>query len=208
MTRSRKAIFLDKDGTLLEDEPYNVDPNLIRLMPGAAEAARALREAGYLIVVVTNQSGVARGLYPESALTPLRQALATLLRAAGADVDGFYWCPHHPGGSIARYARQCSCRKPEPGLLLRARDELRVDLRESWMVGDILDDVEAGRRAGCHVCLVNNGHETEWVLTRDRVPELVVRDLRELARHVLSRRWKEGRPRDPAPIRRSTGMIA
>src|SRR5262249_4861484 len=105
----RRAVFFDKDGTLIEDVPYNEDPALIRLAPGASEALRLLRDAGFRLIVVSNQSGVAHGLFPESALCNVEAKLRELLAAAGVALDGFYWCPHHPSGSVAAYAVACDC---------------------------------------------------------------------------------------------------
>ena len=161
------AIFLDKDGTLLEDVPYNVDPAHMRLGAGVATGVRRLHEAGFALVVVTNQSGVARGYFPESAIAPMERHLRHLL---GVPLAGFYYCPHHPAGTVARYAFRCRCRKPEPGMLRRAAAELNLDLERSWLVGDILNDVEAGWRAGCRTVLLDNGNETEWILTPGRSP--------------------------------------
>ena len=175
------AVFLDKDGTLVENIPYNVDPDLIRLVPGAVGGLRALGNAGYRLVVVSNQSGVARGLFSIDALEHLQHRLRELLGDAGITLDGLYFCPHHPDGSVAEYAFECSCRKPAGGLLLRAARDHGIDLMRSWMIGDILDDVEAGRRAGCRTVLIDSGNETEWVLSRDRMPDHVVRDVGEAA---------------------------
>ncbi len=176
-----RAVFLDKDGTLIEDVPYNVDPARIRLMPGAAPGLRQLHAAGYLLIVVSNQSGVARGYFPEEALAGVRQRLTELLAEVGVPLAGFYYCPHHPAGQVSRYAWPCDCRKPLPGLLLRAASDFRIDLGRSWLIGDILDDVEAGRRAGCRTILLDNGHETEWVFSSKRTPDQVAADLAEAA---------------------------
>jgi histidinol-phosphate phosphatase family protein len=185
MAVTDRAVFLDKDGTLIEDVPYNVDPAQIRLTPGAVEGLRLLRGAGFRLIVVSNQSGVARGYFPEAALAGVEAKLRELLAAGGAALDGFYYCPHHPGGSVAAYAVACDCRKPLPGLLLRAADDHGIDLARSWLVGDILNDVEAGRRAGCHTVLLDNGHETEWVFSDLRRPDRVAADLAEAARVIL-----------------------
>ena len=175
--RTIRAVFLDKDGTLVENVPYNVDPTRIRLAPGAADALRTLASAGYLIVVVSNQSGVARGLFDVSRLAEVERTLDDLLSREGISLDGFYFCPHLPGGSVAPYAIACECRKPAPGMLFRAAEELGIDLDRSWMVGDILDDVEAGRAAGCRTVFVDVGNETEWVRSPARVPDHVALDL-------------------------------
>jgi D,D-heptose 1,7-bisphosphate phosphatase len=182
----RAAVFLDKDGTLVEDVPYNVDPGLIQLADGAEEALRMLHAAGYLLVVVTNQSGVARGLFEEAALAPVEHRLRVLLGRAGVPLAGLFYCPHHPEGSVEAYAVDCTCRKPADGLLRQAACEHGIDLARSWMIGDILHDVEAGRRAGCRTILLDVGHETEWALTPLRTPHVVARGLLEAARVVGS----------------------
>jgi histidinol-phosphate phosphatase family protein len=185
MTRER-AVFLDKDGTVVVDIPYNVDPGLMRLAPGAVEGLPLLHRAGYRLVVFTNQSGVARGYFEEQALSAVERRLRALLEEIGAPLDGFYHCPHHPAGVVTRYARHCECRKPAPGLILRAAADLALDPWSSWAVGDILDDVEAGNRAGCRTILVDNGGETEWASGPHRQPHHVARDLAEAAQVITA----------------------
>jgi len=155
-------------------------------MPGAGEGLRRLGAAGYRLVVVSNQSGVARGYFPEAALAAVEARLRALLAAEGVTLDGFYCCPHLPEGVVKQYAVGCDCRKPAPGLLLRAAQEQELDLARSWLVGDILNDVEAGRRAGCRTVLIDNGNETEWVLSPERRPHLVAAGLAEAARRILA----------------------
>jgi D-glycero-D-manno-heptose 1,7-bisphosphate phosphatase len=173
----RPAVFLHKDGTLVEDIPYNVDPTRIRLMPDAGSALRSVAGDGYRLVVVSNQSGVARGLFSEPAVRGVGRRLRELLEAEGVELDAFLYCPHLADGSVPSYAMECQCRKPKPGLLLRAAEELSLDVGKSWMVGDILDDVEAGRAAGCRTVLVDVGNETEWVPSGAREPDVVVPSL-------------------------------
>jgi D-glycero-D-manno-heptose 1,7-bisphosphate phosphatase len=180
-----RAVFLDKDGTLVEDVPHNVDPGQVRLRPGARAGLSALHAAGYRLVVISNQSGVARGLFPEWRLRAVEARLRELL-AGGAPLDAFYFCPHHPQGAVAAHAADCACRKPSPGLLVRAAAERGLDLASSWMVGDILDDVEAGRRAGCRTVLLEDGGETEWRLSQERLPHHLAGDLWEAARIILA----------------------
>jgi D-glycero-D-manno-heptose 1,7-bisphosphate phosphatase len=181
-----KAIFLDKDGTLIDDVPYNVDPDRIRLAPGTADGLPRLHAAGYRLFVVSNQSGVARGLFAESALGGVETRLRTLLADLGVPLAGFFYCPHHPEGNVGHYAIACDCRKPAPGLILRAAREQGIDVGRSWLVGDILDDIEAGRRAGCRTVLIDNGNETEWVLTPGRRPDFRAADLAEAAHIILA----------------------
>lgn len=181
----KRAVFLDKDGTLIDNVPYNVDPARIRLAQGAGEALRMLADAGYRLFVVSNQSGVARGCFGEEALAAVERRIRELLRAEGVEIDAFAWCPHHPDGTVPAYARACDCRKPAPGMLIGLAARHDVDLPRSWMVGDILDDVEAGRRAGCRTMLVDDGGETEWVRGPHREPHHVVPDLAAAARAIL-----------------------
>jgi len=164
-----KAVFLDKDGTLVENVPYNVDPARIRLAQGAEEALSRLAAEGFGIIVISNQPGVALRLFDEDALRGVERHLRGLV-----PLTDFYYCPHAPGAG-------CACRKPRCGLLLEAARDYGVDLAGSWMVGDILDDVEAGRRAGCRTVLVDNGNETEWQLDDHRRPHAKVAGLVEAA---------------------------
>jgi D-glycero-D-manno-heptose 1,7-bisphosphate phosphatase len=198
MIGSRRAVFLDKDGTLIEDVPYNVDPARIRLLPGAVAGLRALHRAGFLLIVVSNQSGVARGYFPEAALAAVEERLRALLAAVGVPLAGFYYCPHHPDGVVPEYAVSCLCRKPSHGLLVRAGREHDIDPAASWFVGDILDDIEAGHRAGCRTVLVDNGGETLWELSPDRTPDFVAHDLAEAARIIAEDApepaWEPGLP--------------
>lgn len=183
---SRRTVFVDKDGTLIEDVPYNVDPARIVLQPGAATGLRRLQRAGYLLVVVSNQSGVARGYFEEVALAVVEQRIRAMLHAEGVDLDGFYYCPHHPGGAVPAFSVHCLCRKPMPGMLHRAATDLEIDLRRSWLIGDILHDIEAGRSAGCRTVLLDNGHETEWHLSAMRTPHEVAPNIAIAAERILA----------------------
>jgi histidinol-phosphate phosphatase family protein len=180
------AVFLDKDGTLIDDLPYNVDPARIRLAPGALEGVARLHACGFVLVVVTNQAGVALGMFQEAALRAVERRLQALVGDAGVALAAMYWCPHHPAGRVGRYAIECGCRKPQPGLLRRAARDLAIDLERSWMVGDILDDVEAGRRAGCRTVLLDNGHETEWRVSPLRLPHLLLPTLSRAAEAIVA----------------------
>jgi len=184
--RSVKAVFLDKDGTLIEDVPYNVDPLKIRLCAGAVEGVQRLAAAGYELFIVTNQSGVARGYFPESALVAVEKHLRRVLGDFGVAISGFYYCPHHPQGIVEEFAIDCDCRKPRPGLLKKAAQENHIDLFQSWFVGDILNDVEAGNIAGCRTILIDNGNETEWQLSRQRLPHHIVKDLTAAAKVITA----------------------
>jgi histidinol-phosphate phosphatase family protein len=175
----RRAVFLDKDGTLVEDVPYSADPALLRFTPHALPALQALQRAGYALVVVSNQPGLALGRFSVGDFERLRAALQDKLRReAGVHLDGLFFCPHAPDAG-------CDCRKPAPGLLLRAAVALGLDLARSWMVGDILNDVEAGYRAGCRGVLLDVGHETLWQFTPLRRPAHRAKDLLDVAGFIL-----------------------
>ena len=178
-----RAVFIDKDGTLVHDVPYNVDPSRLALRADAGPALRALQEAGYALVLVTNQAGVALGRFPEAALAPLWDAIRERLEENGVKLTAVYYCPHHPAGHGV-YARRCDCRKPQDGLLRRAACAHGIDLAQSWMIGDILDDVEAGHRAGCRSVLLDVHSETEWNVTPLRTPDYVAPDLISACCHI------------------------
>ena len=156
-------------------------------MTGAGPALRRWAGEGYRLVVVSNQSGVARGYFRESDLGAVAQCLARLMQREGVTLHGFYYCPHFPDGAIARYAVDCDCRKPRPGMILRACAELDLDCANSWLVGDILDDVEAGNRAGCRTVLIDRGSETEWRVTPERQPLYTAADIDDAARYIAAR---------------------
>lgn len=145
---SARAVFLDRDGVVNVDHGYVGRWQDFEFVPGAVDAMRRLHEAGWKLVVVTNQSGIARGYYSEADYEALTTRMKAELAAAGAPLAGVYHCPHHPKGSVAAYARDCDCRKPAPGLILRAQRELGLSLADSVMVGDKPSDAEAARAAG------------------------------------------------------------
>lgn len=151
---STRAVFLDRDGVVVDDPGYLSDPAALRLLPGVGEAIAALRAAGWRVVLVTNQSGVARGYFSEARLAEIHARLGELLARAGAALDAVYYCPHHPEAEVVAYRRACDCRKPAPGLLQAAARDLGLDLAECWMIGDRAADVAAGRAAGCRTILV------------------------------------------------------
>jgi D-glycero-D-manno-heptose 1,7-bisphosphate phosphatase len=181
-----KAVFIDKDGTLIPDVPYNVDPQKIKLYEGAGSRLKELKALGYLLIVVSNQSGIAKGYFTKEALNIVEHKLQLELQADGIQLDGFYYCPHHPDGKINEFSVSCDCRKPKPGMLITAANDFQIDLTQSWMVGDILNDVEAGNKAGCKTILVNNGNETEWVVNIDRLPTAVAPTLHEALNYILN----------------------
>jgi D,D-heptose 1,7-bisphosphate phosphatase len=173
-----KAVFLDRDGTLIANRHYSSDPDEIELLDGVVEGLLRLREAGYRLVLVSNQSGVARGYFDEAAVARMHDRLQRMLDAHGAALDGLEYCPHHPEGTVSPYDVECACRKPAPGMLRRAARKHGVNLSASWMVGDIKDDVEAGRRSGARTILV--GPETS-----PTPPDYRAEDFTGAIRHIL-----------------------
>jgi len=182
---AKKAIFIDKDGTLIPDLPYNVDPAKITLAVDSVKGLRQLQRAGYKLFVVTNQSGIAMGMFEPSALWRVEFKIRGLMAREGLYLGGFYYCPHHPEGALAAYRLDCNCRKPAPGLILKAAADYDVDLSQSWMIGDILNDVEAGHNAGCRSIIIDNGNETEWDLNRNRIPDAMVKNINQAAEYIL-----------------------
>jgi D-glycero-D-manno-heptose 1,7-bisphosphate phosphatase len=159
--KRQTAVFLDRDGTINEEVGYLDGPEKLKLIPGAAEAIRLINASGMKAVVVTNQSGVARGLFDEVVVGAVHARLQELLLMEGGTLDGIYFCPHHPTNGRGRYLLSCDCRKPAPGLLLKAAAELNLDPACSYMVGDTLKDIEAGERAGARGVLVRTGYGAE-----------------------------------------------
>ncbi|HEY0605234.1 MAG TPA: D-glycero-beta-D-manno-heptose 1,7-bisphosphate 7-phosphatase [Herpetosiphonaceae bacterium] len=182
---ARRAIFLDRDGTLNVEVNYLHRIEDLVLVPGAAEAVRSLSEAGFLVVVVTNQAGIARGYYDEAALHTLHEEIQRRLAAEGGRIDAFYFCPHHP-----EFGGVCECRKPAPGMLRQAAHDHGIDLHRSWLIGDTSGDIGAGHAVGCRTILVRSGYgaQAEAALGSGGAPrpEAIVADLRAAAAYVLA----------------------
>ena len=181
----KPAVFLDRDGTIIEEVHYIAEPAQVRVLPGAADAIRVLRAAGFACVLITNQSAVGRGLAAPDSIGRVQAEVERQLHSSGASVDGFYFCTAPPR-SGDRTTIDHPDRKPGPGMLLRAARELGLDLARSWMVGDMLSDLLAGRNAGCRgVILVRTGHgarsEPEAAAAADHVAD----DLAGAANHIL-----------------------
>jgi D-glycero-D-manno-heptose 1,7-bisphosphate phosphatase len=156
----KRALFLDRDGTLVEPRHYPSKPGDLILSDGIGPLLRIFQDAGWELVVVTNQSGLARGYFTEDDLEKMHAWLRKMLGEWGIELNSIQFCPHHIEGSVPHLAVACDCRKPQPGMLLNAARERDIDLSGSWMVGDILDDIEAGHRAGCRTALVDLGTES------------------------------------------------
>lgn len=176
-----KAIFLDMNGTLVEDPrregALGVEPRRIRLANGVGPALRLLSRLDYRLFVVSHEREIAHGRLPDSVMQAVGDRLTDLLFRENLVLEGVYCCPHDPLGTVAPYAIACDCRTPMPGLLLKAALEHAIDLRASWMIGGVLDDVEAGNRAGCRSVLLDHGKESEWRLGPRRIPTRMAPDL-------------------------------
>jgi D-glycero-D-manno-heptose 1,7-bisphosphate phosphatase len=181
-----KAIFIDKDGTLIKDVPYNVKPELVSYSGFAMDALKLLQDQGYLLIVVTNQSGIARGFFTELELSLLINKIRGDMLENGIDITGFYYCPHFPDTTFSEFGKNCGCRKPAAGMIFQAAKDFNIDLSKSWMIGDILDDMEAGKRAGCKTILLNVGNETEWELNSYRIPNYYANNLIAAAQIILN----------------------
>lgn len=187
----RRAVFLDRDGVLVEDAGLVTRTEQFQVLEGTAEALALLRAAGFALVVVTNQTVVARGLASEGQVALLHDWLGRTLRALGAGVDAFFTCPHHPQASVETYRLECACRKPRPGLLLQAAQELGLDCHRSVLVGDRGSDIAAGRAAGCRTILVTTGRHLDPPIESpdgayDGTPDRACATLLEAARLIVA----------------------
>ena len=176
-----KAIFIDKDGTLIHDIPYNVDVSRITFTGGAIEALQQWKRLGYLLVIISNQSGIARDYFTEEDMEKVKDFIVARLAQHQIILNGFYYCPHYPEGINKKYAIACDCRKPLPGLILKAAEDLNIDIKSSWMIGDSLHDVEAGNRAGCRTIYIHDANEIERLFGKLQTPNYTTRNLKAAA---------------------------
>jgi D-glycero-D-manno-heptose 1,7-bisphosphate phosphatase len=160
----KKAVFLDRDGVITEDPPhYAHRVDQVRIIPGSCEAIRLLNMSGFQVIVVSNQSGVAKGYYKEHDIGLFNEEMKRQLSLEGAYLDAEYYCPHHPDGVVKEYCTACTCRKPQPGMLIRAAKQHRIDLNTSFMVGDKFSDIVAGKSVNCRTIFVLTGHGKDEV---------------------------------------------
>ena len=206
---SNTAVFFDRDGTLINDPGYLNHPDQVQLLEGAAEALRELKSLGYKMVVVSNQSGVARGIVTEEMLERIHERLRELLAAKGASLDKIYYCPYHPDGVIDQYRKDSDWRKPKPGMLLAAGQEMDIDLTKSWMIGDTERDVEAGRSAGCRTILISTTR-SEYGYPEKSRPDHVAVNMREAVNIVKKyhRSVQESRTMPASPTNHEDTLAA
>lgn len=181
-----KAVFLDRDGVITQEPPHYAHRiDQLKLISRSCEAIRLLNENGFIVIVVSNQSGIAHGYYLEDDTILFNRAMKEKLEKCGAYIDAIYYCPHHPEAKIARYRVNCNCRKPKPGMLQKAEKDLSIDLKQSFMVGDKWSDIEAGKRAGCKTVMLRTGHGMAELEKSNMVGcDYVANDLYEAAKSI------------------------
>ncbi len=184
MKKSNRAVFLDRDGTINEEVGYLDSLDRLVIFPAAFDAVRMLNEAGFKVVVVTNQSGVARGFFDEDFVDTVHARMDEIFREKGAIIDRFYYCPHHPTEGIDRYRILCDCRKPAPGMLIKASEELCIDLAGSYVVGDMAKDIILANNVGAGGILVRTGYGNN-VDASDIKPVYVARDILDAANWII-----------------------
>jgi D-glycero-D-manno-heptose 1,7-bisphosphate phosphatase len=173
----KKAVFLDRDGTINVEKHYLIEPDEFEFVPGVPTALKRLQDAGFLLIVVTNQSGVARGYFDMAAVERLHSHMQQLLSQNGVRLSGIYCCPHHPTAGVGEYLTDCNCRKGKPGMLQQAARELEIDLQSSFMIGDKEADFLAGLAAGCTSYLVRTGYGEKWKASAKEHGVHIVSDL-------------------------------
>jgi D,D-heptose 1,7-bisphosphate phosphatase len=182
--KKNKAVFLDRDGTINEEVGYLDSLEQLRIFPVAFDAVRMINRAGIKVVVVTNQSGVARGFFDEDFVNSVHARINEIFRKKGAFIDRFYYCPHHPTEGIGRYRISCDCRKPAPGMLISASEELDIDLSSSYVVGDMAKDIEVANNVGARGILVRTGYGKN-VVTSDIKPAFIAEDILAAAEWIM-----------------------
>lgn len=190
MPETRRVVFLDRDGTINEEVDDLRRPEDVRLTPGAALAIKRLNQAGFAVVVVSNQSGLARGVFDEMDLAAVQREINRLLSLEGAQVDAYYFCPHHPEGIVECYSLLCDCRKPLPGLIYQAVEELNLNLNGSYLIGDRLRDVASGLAAGLTSIMVRSGQTDPPPTGPHEEPHIILDNLAQAVDWILQREGK------------------
>ncbi|MBE9547677.1 MAG: D-glycero-beta-D-manno-heptose 1,7-bisphosphate 7-phosphatase [Proteobacteria bacterium] len=187
--KKNTAVFLDRDGTINEEVEYLSSLEELNIYPNSFEAIRLINESEMLAVVITNQSGVARGYFDDDFVRTVHSRINEILQEKGGYIDRFYYCPHHPTEGKGRYLRSCDCRKPEPGMLIRASEELDIDLARSYMVGDAAKDIELAERVGAKGILVKTGYGKN-VTSSDIKPAHIAEDILDAVKWIMKDRQK------------------
>ncbi len=181
----RRAVFLDRDGTIIEDASYIGEISRIKFLPMVSEAIKLLNESGFKVIITTNQAGVARGYFTEDAVREVNRYIEETLATQGALIDRTYYCPHHIEGTIKEYRKECHWRKPNPGMIEEAAREFSIDLRDSFIIGDKMSDIETGCRAGCRTLLLADKGSPEGEKTAS-TPDYIAADLYEAVEWLVS----------------------
>lgn len=177
-----RAVFLDRDGVIIADTGYIDSIKRVFFLPGVAEGLKKLQEKGFMLVIITNQSGVARGFFSEQTLKGINKNILDRLKIQGVEIEKVYYCPHHPEGKIKEYTLQCDCRKPLPGMILQAARELNIDLGASFLIGDSERDILAGQSAGCKTILLKNPKKE---LNSSVKPDKIVENLQQAVEFIF-----------------------
>ncbi len=183
----RRAVFLDRDGVITQEPPHYAHKiDQLKFIAGTADAIRLLNNNGFMVIIASNQSGIARGYYREEDAALFNQAMRESLGQKGARIDAIYYCPHHPESKMETYRVVCDCRKPAPGMLKRAEKDWDIDLQRSFMVGDKLGDIESGKRAGCYTIMVKTGQGAQQLKGTDIECDYIADDLYHAVEHILA----------------------
>ncbi len=180
MKNKTKAIFLDRDGVINKEVSYLSNPNEFILLEGTIEALNILKKKGFLLIIITNQAGIARGYFTEETLNDIHKKMVQILKKNGISIDDIFYCPHHP-----KFSGSCECRKPNPGMILKAKIRYNINLENSYMIGDTLNDIKTGKNAGCKTILVLTGY---GLLEREKIndikPDYIYKNLLEFAEKI------------------------
>jgi len=189
-SRRKKCVFLDRDDTVIQDISYLSEPDEVKILDFAVEGMKLLKEHGFLLVIITNQSGIARGYFTERDLAAIHKKMRALLRKGGADYDDLFYCPHHVDGVVKPFNIDCDCRKPKPGMLKKAQKKHNIDFSRSFLVGDMQSDIEAGRGVGCRTVLIKGpkNRGTDFNKKADHS----AKNLFEAARWIIAENGKAG----------------
>jgi len=180
ITEPKKAIFLDRDGVINKEVSYLSNPKDFEFIEGSIEALKILKEKGFLLIIITNQAGIARGFFTEEILTTIHEKMIEILKQNAVELNDVYYCPHHP-----KFTGECVCRKPNPGMILKAKLKHDIDLNNSYMVGDTLNDIQTGKAARCKTILVLTGYgKEEQKNIGSIIPDMIFKNLKEFAINI------------------------
>jgi len=196
----RPAVFLDRDGTISQElgaksetvwKEVGGNPEKLRLLPGAGASIRRLNEAGFIIVIISNQSGVARGFFDEAGVRRVNEELSRRLKRYGAHIAAVYYCPHHPSGKVREYTKKCACRKPSDGMFRQAARELKLDFAKSFAMGDNVRDLTPAKKLGCKTALVLTGKGKSMIEAAQEIADIIVPDISAATSWILKNKGRK-----------------